>query len=122
MEKNLEQRRDRLSKRILRERNEDKCDDAQTVLKYLEKYQQQLVGHVLVLEGRKEPFVVERTNNLLEHRFGATKQAIRRKRVCQDIWALGNPSNLLSSLLIDQVDHLAKPTVTAAIETEYQAR
>lgn len=79
MEKNLEQWRDRLSQRLLRERNNDKRDDARTVLKYLEKYQQQLVGHVLVLEGRKEPFVVQRTNNLLEHRFGATKQALRRK-------------------------------------------
>ncbi len=79
MEKNLEQWRDRLGKRFLRERDQDKRDDAQTVLKYLEKYQQQLVGHVLLLEGRKEPFVVQRTNNLLEHRFGATKQALRRK-------------------------------------------
>jgi DNA-binding transcriptional MerR regulator len=79
IEKGLDQWRDRLSQRILRERDNDKRDDAQTVLQYFEKYQQQLVGHVLLLKGRKEPFVVQRTNNLLEHRFGATKQAIRRK-------------------------------------------
>ena len=79
MEKSLEQWRDRLSKRILQEDDKDKRDDAQTVLQYLEKYQQQLVGHVLVLEGQQEPFVVQRTNNLVEHRFRATKQAMRRK-------------------------------------------
>ena len=28
---------------------------------------------------RPEPFVVERTNNVSEHRFGTTKQGLRRK-------------------------------------------
>jgi hypothetical protein len=138
MEKNLEQWRDRLSKRILRERNEDKRDDAQTVLKYLEKYRQQLVGHVLVLEGREEPFVVQRTNNLLEHRFGATKQAIRRKvgtkKLSRHVQAMRAEAMLVANLQDEQYlklvcggsldnlpDYLAKHWDSAkAIRTERQ--
>jgi hypothetical protein len=41
---------------------------------YLETYENQLVGHATPLEGREEPLVVSRTNNVLEHRFGTTKQ------------------------------------------------
>jgi len=37
------------------------------------------IGHVIHLEGREQPFVVSRTNNLAEHRFGTTKRGVRRK-------------------------------------------
>lgn len=106
MEKKLEQWRDRLSKRLLRERDKDQRDDAQTVLKYLEKYQQQLVGHVLVLEGRKEPFVVQRTNNPVEHRFRATKQALRRKvgtkKLARHVQAMRAEAMLVANLQDEQ--------------------
>jgi len=62
-----------------REVDEDKRTDDRTVLNYLETYEQQLVGHVIPLEGHAEPLVVSRTNNVLEHRFGTTKQGLRRK-------------------------------------------
>ena len=77
--KRLQQWRDRLRERNGRERDEDKRADQKTVLGYLEKYQQPLVGHVIPLPGRKTPFVVARTNNLAEHRFAAIKQGARRK-------------------------------------------
>jgi hypothetical protein len=50
-----------------------------TVLDYLQKYYPKLVGHVIVLNDRSEPFVAQHTNNLSEHRFGSTKQRLRRK-------------------------------------------
>jgi len=79
MQESLDQWRERLRKRNARERDADKGANQQTVLGYLEKYQQQLVGHVIELEGRLEPFVAARTNNLAEHQFASAKQGMRRK-------------------------------------------
>lgn len=75
----LDDWRDRLRQRRDRESDEQKRSDQSTVLKYLEKYQKQLVGHVIELAGDRPPLVVRRTNNPAEHRFGATKQGVRRK-------------------------------------------
>ena len=75
----LKQWCDRLRQRNGRERDEDQRADQKTVLGYLEKYQKQLVGHVIPLPGREKPLVVARTNNLAEHRFGSIKQGARRK-------------------------------------------
>ncbi len=79
MQKRLNDWRDRLCKRHDRERDEEKRADQLTVLNYLEKYKQELVGHVIELEGDRKPLVVSRTNNAAEHRFGSMKQGIRRK-------------------------------------------
>ena len=79
MKERLEQWRDRLRQRNARERDTDKRADQETVLGYLHKYEKELVGHVIKLQGRKQPFVVSRTNNLAEHRFGSTKRGVRRK-------------------------------------------
>ena len=73
-------KRDRLDRRAARG-NETSTSDADqaTVLKYLEKYEHQLVGHVIEREGQ-EPFIVCRTNNPAEHRFpGYEARGIRRK-------------------------------------------
>jgi hypothetical protein len=75
----LEAWHDRLQKRHDRETDNHKRADQATVLKYLQKYQNQLVGHVIELSGRSKPFVVSRTNNPAEHRFKSTKQGLRRK-------------------------------------------
>ena len=68
-----------LGQRLNAECDADKVVDLQTVLGYLEKYHKKLVGHVIPRAGQAEPFVVERTNNISEHRFGTTKQGLRRK-------------------------------------------
>lgn len=78
-EKSFHAWKDQLSQRLAAERDADKAHDLRTVLGYLEKYQKKLVGHVIPRAGRAEPFVVERTNNISEHRFGTTKQGLRRK-------------------------------------------
>ena len=70
---------DQLHHRQASEDNTDRAADIATVLDYLQKYYCKLVGHVIVLNDRSEPFVVQRTNNLSEHRFGRTKQGLRRK-------------------------------------------
>lgn len=79
MPKRLETWRNGLQKRHDREVDVEKRADQATVLKYLRKYEQQLVGHVLQLEGDRGLLVACRTNNPAEHRFGATKQKLRRK-------------------------------------------
>ena len=79
MQGRLEVWRDQLQKRHDRERDNDRRADQATVLKYLQKYETQLVGHVIELEGRPKPFVVLRTNNPPEHLFKSIKQGVRRK-------------------------------------------
>lgn len=71
--------REALRERMSRETDKDQRSDQRTVLNYLETYHEQLVGHVIPLEGHAEPLLVSRTNNVLEHRFGATKKDLRRK-------------------------------------------
>lgn len=79
MQERLEQWHDHLRERKDRERDEDKRADQEIVLGYLDKYKNDLVGHVIHIEGREQPFVVSRTNNPAEHRFGSTKRGARRK-------------------------------------------
>ncbi len=69
----------RLHERLASEADADKADDLRTVLGYLEKYHDKLIGHVVPRPGRADPFVVERTNNVSERRFGTAKQGLRRK-------------------------------------------
>jgi len=57
----------------------DRATDVALVLQYLQKYHGKLVGHVRVVDGRPQPIVVQRTNNLAEHRFARKKQGLRRK-------------------------------------------
>jgi hypothetical protein len=78
LQKRLETWRDRLRQRNQHERDPHRRADQATVLKYLEKYGPQLVGHVIERPGR-EPFVVRRTNNPVEQRFSFTKRGVRRK-------------------------------------------
>ena len=70
---------DQLHQRQASENDADRATDIAIVLDYLQKYHGKLTGHVIVLNGRPQPFVVQRTNNLSEHRFGRTKQGLRRK-------------------------------------------
>jgi hypothetical protein len=53
--------------------------ESTSTLDYPQKYYRKLAGHVIVLNDRSEPFVVQRANNLSEHRFGRTKKGLRRK-------------------------------------------
>jgi len=69
----------RLNQRHLSETNADRAVDLAIVLGYLQKYEHNLVGHVVALGDHRPPFVVQRTNNLSESRFGRTKQGLRRK-------------------------------------------
>lgn len=71
--------KERLQQRLASEGDADKAVDLKVVLGYLEKYRDKLVGHVIPQAGRTEPFVVERTNNISEQRFGTAKQGLRRK-------------------------------------------
>ncbi len=48
------------------------------ILKYLDRYSSHLFGHPLLIEDGNILAVVERTNNVAEHFFGADKQKLRR--------------------------------------------
>lgn len=79
LRRRLDDFRDRLSQRLTQQADPDLSHDQQVVLDYLRKYERELVGHVILLPGRREPFVVLRTNNVAEHLFGSTKRGLRRK-------------------------------------------
>jgi hypothetical protein len=50
------------------------------ILKYLDRYAKQLFGHPATYDDEGNiTFVVERTNNVAEHFFGADKQKLRRR-------------------------------------------
>jgi len=95
---------EQLRQRLASERDGDKVDDLESVLGYLEKYREKLVGHIIPRPGREQPFVVQRTNNLSEHRFSTTKQGLRRKvgvkKLARLIQAM-RPEELLVSNLGD---------------------
>ena len=74
----LEAWRQRLQKRHGQESDGQRHTDQAIVLGYLQKYEKELVGHVIPRENQK-PFVVRRTNNPVEHRFSSTKRGMRRK-------------------------------------------
>jgi hypothetical protein len=78
-EEHLQKWIDHLHHRHASESDADRAADIAIVLDYLQKYYCNLTGHVIVLKDRQQPFVVQRTNNLSEHRFGSTKYGLRRK-------------------------------------------
>lgn len=49
------------------------------ILKYLDRYSPSLFGHPYLVDDGKILAVVERTNNVAEHFFGAEKQKLRRR-------------------------------------------
>jgi hypothetical protein len=49
------------------------------ILKYLDRYSSHLFGHPLLIDDGSILAVVERTNNVAEHFFGADKQKLRRR-------------------------------------------
>jgi hypothetical protein len=104
MVKCLDAWRERWGQRLAAERDADKIADLRVVLEYLEKYRNNLVGHVIPRPGRAEPFVAERTNNISEHRFATTKQGLRRKvgtkKLARSIQAM-RPEELLVANLDD---------------------
>jgi hypothetical protein len=78
-EEHLQEWTDQLNCRRALETDADRTADFTIVLDYLQKYHGKLTGHVIALNDRPAPFVVQRTNNVSEHRFGKTKQGLRRK-------------------------------------------
>jgi hypothetical protein len=46
---------------------------------YLDKYTDKLIGHLITMPGSSQLMLLDRTNNISEHRFGKTKTGWRRK-------------------------------------------
>ena len=49
------------------------------LIDYLDKYSDKLVGHLIDLPARNQVILLDRTNNIPEHRFSKTKTGWRRK-------------------------------------------
>ncbi|MCP4273218.1 MAG: hypothetical protein GY781_14890 [Gammaproteobacteria bacterium] len=52
---------------------------SQVIIDYLDKYSDKLVGHLITVPANKQVILLDRTNNISEHRFGKTKTGWRRK-------------------------------------------
>jgi len=52
---------------------------SEKIIEYLDKYSNKLVGHLITLPGSNQILLLNRTNNIPEHRFGKTKTGWRRK-------------------------------------------
>jgi hypothetical protein len=52
---------------------------SQIIIDYLDKYADKLVGHLITVRTNKQVILLDRTNNIAEHRFGRTKTGWRRK-------------------------------------------
>jgi hypothetical protein len=103
-EEHLQKWIDQLNQRRASESDADRTADFTIVLDYLQKYHGKLTGHVIALDDRPAPFVVQRTNNVSEHRFGRTKQGLRRKlgtkNLTRYVQAM-RPEELLVANLLD---------------------
>lgn len=110
LKKHLEEWRDRLQQRHDREPDAHRRADQATVLKYLRKYEKQLVGHVIPVPGRQQPLVARRTNNPVEHRFGSTKRQVRRrlgsKKLTRQVQAMRAEALLACNLADDEYVNL----------------
>jgi len=98
----------RLRQRTVTEQDPERLVDLKTVLAYLDKYQAHLGGHLIPLPGHPQPFVVQRTNNLCERRFGETKRGVRRRvgarELIRQVQALRPEQFLVANL--DHPDYL----------------
>jgi len=52
---------------------------SEILIDYLDKYSDKLVGHLITLPERNQVILLDRTNNIPEHRFSKTKTGWRRK-------------------------------------------
>ena len=52
---------------------------SEIIIDYLDKYSDKLVGHLITVPATKQVILLDRTNNIQEHRFGKTKTGWRRK-------------------------------------------
>jgi hypothetical protein len=52
---------------------------SEILIDYLNKYTDKLVGHLITLPASNQVILLDRTNNIPEHRFGKTKTGWRRK-------------------------------------------
>ena len=52
---------------------------SEIIIDYLDKYSDKLVGHLIALPGSNQIILLDRTNNIPEHRFAKTKTGWRRK-------------------------------------------
>ena len=75
---------------------------------YLDKYMDELVGHLLTIPGKNKLILLNRTNNLSEQHFSKTKKGWRRKlgvkKMTRHLQAARHEELLLANL--DQADYI----------------
>jgi len=66
--------------RIMQDPNDcEAAEDAKIIADYLDKYWDQLFGHLILPPGREKPILVKRTNYPPEHVFARRKRSMRRQ-------------------------------------------
>ena len=75
---------------------------SQIIIDYLDKYSDKLVGHLITLPANNQVILLDRTNNLPEHRFGKTKTGWRRqlgtKKLTRHVQAARHEEFLVANL------------------------
>ena len=78
------------------------------VIGYLDKYSDKLIGHLITMPGSSQLILLDRTNNISEHRFGKTKTGWRRKlgtkKLTRHLQAARHEEFLVANL--DQQDYI----------------
>jgi hypothetical protein len=91
-----------------KETDKDIKSASKKMLDYLDKYMDELVGHLLTIPGKNKVILLNRTNNLSEQHFSKTKKGWRRKlgvkKMTRHIQAARHEELLLANL--DQADYI----------------
>ena len=91
-----------------KETDKDIKSASKKVIDYLDKYMDELVGHLLTIPGKNKVILLNRTNNLSEQHFSKTKKGWRRKlgikKMTRHIQAARHEELLLANL--DQADYI----------------
>lgn len=78
------------------------------IINYLDKYMDELVGHLVTIPGKNKVILLDRTNNLSEQHFSKTKNGWRRKlgvkKMTRHLQAARHEELLLANL--DQADYI----------------
>lgn len=104
MEARLSKFRKYLSEVIDTEKDSDMINDAKITLQYLEKYWENLFGHVVILSRKTDPIVLERTNNVLEAQFAHLKHDLRLRIGTKKVNRLLNAMRA-DQLLVTNIKH-----------------
>ena len=85
-------------------KDKDRIADAERVIAYIEKYWDNLFGHLIYTETGHQHVLISRTNGISERLFGRTKESLRRRVGTKKLARMLQASRP-EVLLISNLDH-----------------